>query len=63
MKPSDNQTLADIQNITFTVKEELRESGANVPSTKKVLEELLGAKCYDDIGFTEISNFGFECVA
>lgn len=39
------------------------ESGANVPSTKKAIEELWGAKCYDDIGSTEISNFGFECVA
>jgi phenylacetate-CoA ligase len=39
------------------------EPGANVPSTKKAIEELWGAKCYDDIGSTEISNFGFECVA
>ncbi len=39
------------------------EPGANVPSTKKTIEELWGAKCYDDIGSTEISNFGFECVA
>jgi len=39
------------------------EPGANVPSTKKALEELWGARCYDDIGSTEITNFGFECVA
>jgi len=39
------------------------EPGANVPATKKALEDLWGAKCYDDIGSTEISNFGFECVA
>lgn len=39
------------------------EPGANVPSTKKAMEELWGARCYDDIGSTEISNFGFECVA
>ncbi len=39
------------------------EPGANVPSTKRALEALWGAKCYDDIGSTEISNFGFECVA
>lgn len=39
------------------------EPGANVPATKKTIEELWGAKCYDDIGSTEISNFGFECVA
>jgi phenylacetate-CoA ligase len=39
------------------------EPGANVPSTKAAIQELWGAKCYDDIGSTEISNFGFECVA
>jgi phenylacetate-CoA ligase len=39
------------------------EPGANVPATKKSIEKLWGAKCYDDIGSTEITNFGFECVA
>ncbi len=39
------------------------EPGANIPSTKASIEALWGAKCYDDIGSTEISNFGFECVA
>ena len=39
------------------------EPGANVPATKKAIEEIWGAKCYDDIGSTEITNFGFECVA
>ncbi len=39
------------------------EPGANVPATKKTIEALWGARCYDDIGSTEISNFGFECVA
>jgi len=39
------------------------EPGANVPATKKAIEKYWGAKCYDDIGSTEISNFGFECVA
>jgi len=37
------------------------EPGANVPATKKALEEMWGAKCYDDIGSSEITNFGFEC--
>jgi phenylacetate-CoA ligase len=31
--------------------------------TKKLIETTWGAKNYDDIGSTEISNFGFECVA
>ncbi len=39
------------------------EPGAQVPSTKQLIEKLWGAKNYDDIGSTEISNFGFECVA
>jgi len=39
------------------------EPGANVTSTKKAMEEIWGAKFYDDIGSTEISNFGFECIA
>ncbi|MBT7713220.1 MAG: phenylacetate--CoA ligase family protein, partial [Deltaproteobacteria bacterium] len=37
------------------------EPGANVPATKKSLEEMWGATCYDDIGSSEISNFGYEC--
>jgi phenylacetate-CoA ligase len=39
------------------------EPGAQVPATKNLIESLYGAKNYDDIGSTEISNFGFECVA
>ena len=39
------------------------EPGANVPATKTAIEEFWGAKCYDDIGSSEISNFGFECTA
>ena len=37
------------------------EPGANVPATKKALEKMWGAYCYDDIGSSEISNFGYEC--
>ncbi len=39
------------------------EPGANVLSTKKTIERLWGAKCYDDLGSTEMSNFGFECIS
>jgi len=38
------------------------EPGAQVPATKSLVEKLWGAKNYDDIGSTEITNFGFECV-
>jgi phenylacetate-CoA ligase len=39
------------------------EPGANVPATKKAIQSQWGAACFDDIGSTEISNFGFECLA
>lgn len=39
------------------------EPGAQVPSTKRQIQTIWGAKAYDDVGSTEISNFGFECVA
>lgn len=38
------------------------EPGANVKSTKHAIESIWGGKCYDDIGSSEISNFGFECI-
>jgi phenylacetate-CoA ligase len=38
------------------------EPGAAIPATKKTLEAQWGAECFDDIGSTEISNFGYECV-
>ena len=52
-----------LKNSAVRVVVAAGEPGANVPSTKRAIEELWGAKCYDDIGSTEISNFGFECVA
>lgn len=39
------------------------EPGAQVASTRKLLEDYFGAECFDDIGSTEITNFGYECVA
>ena len=38
------------------------EPGATVPATRKIIEELWGAKCYDDLGSTEMTNFAHECV-
>jgi phenylacetate-CoA ligase len=37
------------------------EPGASIPSTKKLIEESWGAKCYDHAGATEVGAFGFEC--
>lgn len=39
------------------------EPGASIPATKKAIQTQWGAECFDDIGSTEISNFGFECRA
>jgi phenylacetate-CoA ligase len=37
------------------------EPGASIPSTKRLIEESWGAKCYDHAGATEVGAFGFEC--
>jgi phenylacetate-CoA ligase len=53
----------DLSETTVRIVITAGEPGAQVPSTKKQIETIWGAKNYDDIGSTEISNFGFECVA
>jgi phenylacetate-CoA ligase len=37
------------------------EPGASIPSTKRMIEESWGAKCYDHPGATEVGAFAFEC--
>ncbi|HEY7221169.1 MAG TPA: phenylacetate--CoA ligase family protein, partial [Candidatus Binatia bacterium] len=37
------------------------EPGASIPSTKKMIEDSWGAKCYDHAGATEVGAFGFQC--
>jgi len=37
------------------------EPGANIPATKKRMEEMWGAKVYDEVGATEIGHWGYEC--
>ncbi len=37
------------------------EPGASIPATKKRIEELWGAKCFDHIGASEVGPYGFEC--
>jgi phenylacetate-CoA ligase len=37
------------------------EPGASIPSTKKMIEDSWGAKCYDHAGATEVGAFAFEC--
>ena len=38
------------------------EPGAGILATKRALESQWEAECFDDIGSTEISNFGYECI-
>lgn len=37
------------------------EPGASIPSTKKMIEEAWGVKCFDHPGATEVGAYGFEC--
>lgn len=39
------------------------EPGANVPATKRRIEEAWGAKCYDHAGASEVGAHSFECEA
>src|SRR6185369_835000 len=38
------------------------EPGASISSTKKLIEEFWGAKCFDHAGATEVGAFGFQCL-
>jgi len=37
------------------------EPGASIPSTRRRIQQLWGAKAYDHCGLTEIAGYGFEC--
>src|SRR5262245_17551364 len=51
--------LANESAIRITIH--AGEPGASIPSTKKIIEESWGAKCFDHPGATEIGAFGFQC--
>jgi phenylacetate-CoA ligase len=51
--------LAEDSAIKITIH--AGEPGASIPSTKKLIEESWGARCYDHAGATEVGAFGFEC--
>jgi phenylacetate-CoA ligase len=38
------------------------EPGANIPATKRRIEELWGARCFDHSGMTEVGAMTFECI-
>jgi phenylacetate-CoA ligase len=39
------------------------EPGANIPGTRRRIEELWGAACFDHYGLTEVGAMAFECQA
>jgi phenylacetate-CoA ligase len=48
-------------NVRITIH--AGEPGASIPATKKRIEKLWGARCYDHAGATEVGAWGFECQA
>jgi phenylacetate-CoA ligase len=54
-----NLDLARAAAVRITIH--AGEPGASIPSTKKTIEELWAAKCFDHAGATEVGAFGFEC--
>lgn len=38
------------------------EPGASIPATKKRIEEVWGARCFDHYGMTEVGAVSFECI-
>ncbi len=38
------------------------EPGANIPATKRRIEESWGARCFDHSGMTEVGAMSFECI-
>jgi phenylacetate-CoA ligase len=53
----------DIASSGVRVTIHAGEAGASLPGTKKRIETVWGAKCYDHAGSTEVGAWGFECQA
>jgi phenylacetate-CoA ligase len=53
----------DLRSIPMRSTVHAGEPGANVPATKKRIEEAWGAKCYDHAGASEVGAHSFECEA
>jgi len=51
--------LANKSQVRITIH--AGEPGASIPSTRRRIEEIWGAKCYDHPGATEIGAYAFEC--
>jgi len=53
----------DIRDLQIRATVHAGEPGANVPATKRRIEEGWSAKCYDHAGASEIGPHSFECQA
>lgn len=53
----------DLRSLPVRVTINAGEPGANVPATKRRIEEAWGANCYDHAGATEVGAHSFECEA
>lgn len=53
----------DLRSIPLKATVHAGEPGANVPATKRRIEEAWAAKCYDHAGASEVGAHSFECEA
>ena len=53
----------DLNQIPVRATIHAGEPGANIPATKKRIEEAWNAKCYDHAGASEVGAHSFECEA
>lgn len=57
------ETGFDLSQIPMKYTIHAGEPGANIPSTKKRLQEAWNAKCFDHAGASEVGAHSFECEA
>lgn len=57
------QNQLDIANSNVNVAILAGEPGASLPATRRRIEAVWGARCYDHAGATEVGAWGFECQA
>ncbi|GAB4177765.1 MAG: phenylacetate--CoA ligase [Rhodocyclaceae bacterium] len=53
----------DLRRIPLRASVHAGEPGANIPETKRRIEELWHARCHDHAGATEVGAHSFECEA
>jgi phenylacetate-CoA ligase len=53
----------DLANSSVKINIHAGEPGASIPGTRKRIESIWKAKCYDHAGATEVGAWGFECLA